>query len=289
MTIGNAIAVPLACTWAVSARNPGNLHRFVDFEYVTYCDYLASAAAIAPVLVSGQPLGSMIEQAIDATRRVVNVNTNLGIVLLLAPLAAVPESEDLRQGVERLLERTTVTDAQAVYSAIRRAEPLGLGRVAEQDVADEPTLPLRDVMALAGDRDRVARQYAHGFNDVFDVGVTALKQGCDVTGSLEGAIIYAHLSLQAAFPDSLIARKAGVSEAEEANRRARAVLDAGWPREVTARRAFRDFDSWLREPQLGRNPGTTADLVTASLFVALRGGIIKLPLEIPWLAGVIDG
>ncbi len=98
--------------------------------------------------------------AIRATRRVVATNTNLGIVLLLAPLAAVPRDNRCAQGIPAVLDALTVEDARDVFAAIRLASPGGLGQAAEQDVADEPSLPLRQIMALAADRDLVARQYA---------------------------------------------------------------------------------------------------------------------------------
>src|SRR5207302_1526524 len=121
-----------------------------------------------------RPLGETILAAIRATRVVVSTNTNLGIVLLLAPLANVPEGTNLRVGIREVLANTTVNDAVHVYEAIRLAAPGGLGRAKDQDVVHAPTLPLRDVMALAADRDLVARQYANDFADVFDLGVPAL-------------------------------------------------------------------------------------------------------------------
>ena len=140
-------------------------------------------------------------------------------------------------------------------------------------------------MALAADRDLIARQYANGFREVFDDGVPAVLEGLERTGSLEGAIIHAHLHLMARHPDTLIARKRGAAEAEESARRARAVLDAGWPDGREAWAALRRLDAWLRAEGRGRNPGTTADLIAACLFVLLREGRITLPLSVPWPAG----
>jgi triphosphoribosyl-dephospho-CoA synthase len=277
--------VQLACVWEATARKPGNVHRFQDFEDVTYLDFVLSAAAIAPVLAAapGRRLGETVRKAVRATRRVVGTNTNLGIILLLAPLACVPLGEELRPGVERVLRELDVADARAVYEAIRLAAPGGLGRAPEQDVAAEPTLPLRAVMALAAGRDLVARQYADGFRAVFDEGVPALRRGLEQAQALEPAIIACHLHLLATFPDSLIARKRGRAEAEEVVARARRIRDAGGPHTAAGRKALAELDAWLRAEGHARNPGTTADLVTASLFVALRAGVIPLPLSFPWI------
>jgi triphosphoribosyl-dephospho-CoA synthase len=140
-------------------------------------------------------------------------------------------------------------------------------------------------MALAADRDLVANQYADGFREVFADGLPALAEGLQQTGHLEGAIIHCHLRLMAAHPDSLIARKRGPAEAAEAARLARLTLEAGWPHQAAGREALVTLDAWLRAEGHARNPGTTADLVTACLFAALRDGTIEVPCPYPWLAG----
>jgi triphosphoribosyl-dephospho-CoA synthase len=278
------LCAQLACIWEATARKPGNVHRFADFEDTSYLDFLASAAAIAPVLETAgdRRLGATILEAVQATRRVTGSNTNLGIVLLLAPLAAVSVAEDLRQEVCRILAGLDVADARLVYQAIRLAAPSGLGKVDQQDLAAEPTLPLKEVMTLAADRDLIARQYCDGFQTVFDDCLPALKRMLQTTSSLEAAIIGCHLHLMALHPDSLVARKCGRAEAEEAARGARQVLDMGWPCDVGSQERLAELDRWLRTEGHRRNPGTTADLVTASLFVALRDGTIQLPSQYPW-------
>jgi triphosphoribosyl-dephospho-CoA synthase len=271
----------VACIWEATARKPGNVHRFCDFDDTTYLDFLLSAAAIAPVLDAADklPVGQIVLEGVRATRRVAKTNTNLGILLLLAPLAAVPRDQDLRSDLEGVLERLTLEDSRLVYEAIRLAAAGGLGRVNAQDVRQEPTLPLRQVMTLAAEWDLIARQYANGFRQVLDEGLPALVGALDRMPGLESAIVYCHLHLLARYPDSLIARKRGNAEAEEASRRAAGVLAGGWPYRPAALEALASLDAWLRGEGHERNPGTTADLVTACLFVALRQGLLQLPRE----------
>ncbi len=273
------LCAQIACIWEATARKPGNVHRYRDFADSTYTDFLFSAAAIAPIMTTAcqRRIGATILDAVRATRRVSGTNTNLGIVLLLAPLASVPPEQDLRSGVERVLAGLDVEDARLSYEAIRLAAPGGLGNAPEQDVRQEPTQTLRQVMALAAERDLIARQYANGFAEVFDDGVPALLTGLQRTGSIEGAIVFAHLHLMAHHPDTLIARKRGWAEAEESARRARAVLDSGGTE-------LDRFDDWLRAEEHSRNPGATADLLTACLFVLLRENTITLPPPLPWAA-----
>ncbi len=276
--LDSGLCAQIACIWEATARKPGNVHRYRDFHDSSYTDFLLSAAAIAPVMTTAcqRRVGATILEAVRATRRVTGTNTNLGIVMLLAPLATVPPEQELRSGIASLLDGLDVEDARLTYEAIRLAAPGGLGQVAQQDVREEPTQTLRQVMALAAERDLIARQYANGFAEVFDDGVPVLLAELQRTGSIEGAIIFAHLRLMADHPDTLIARKCGWAEAEEASRRAKAVVDAGW----AERNAF---DDWLREDGHRRNPGATADLLTACLFVLLREGTITLPPQFPWI------
>jgi triphosphoribosyl-dephospho-CoA synthase len=270
----------IACLLEASARKPGNVHRFRDFDDSHYVDYVLSASAIAAAIdrASTAGIGAAVLEAIEATRRVVSTNTNLGMVLLLAPLAAVPgEEEDLERGVARVLQSTTLDDARLVYQAIRLARPGGLGTVAEEDVSGEPTVTLTQAMVLAADRDLIARQYANNYADVFQTALPPLRAALARGRPLEPAIIGSFLHLLASLPDSQIVRKRGPAEGLEASRRAAEVLAAGWPESETGRTLIDAFDAWLRAEGHARNPGASADLTCAGLFVALRDGTIELP------------
>ena len=176
--------------------------------------------------------------------------------------------------------RLDVADARATYEAIRLAGPGGLGTVPEQDVSNEPTVNLREAMALAADRDLVARQYVNDFEQVFE-GANILKDELSAPNAdISTAIIRLHLTLLAKYPDSLIARKSGQDEAKEVSRRARQLLGPPPYRGLDSQQLSK-LHIWFLGKGGPLNPGTTADLVTASLFVALRQNIIQLPLPRP--------
>jgi triphosphoribosyl-dephospho-CoA synthase len=278
--IGPGRLAQLACVLEVMAPKPGNVQRFRDLAQLRFIDFLASALAIGDAIdrAAVDGVGRAVELAIEATRQFVTTNTNLGMVLLLAPLAAVPGDRALGEGVREVLDRTTIDDARAVYRAIRRAQPGGMGSVAEQDITNEPTMPLKSVMALAAGCDLVARQYANGFKEVLADALPVLEESLRFGRSVETSIVAAHLSVLSRHGDSLIARKAGIDLAAEVSRRAGEVLAAGWPDRAEGLRMCEAFDQWLRDPAIRLNPGTTADLVTAALYAALRDGTIPLPL-----------
>lgn len=264
-----------------SAAKPGNVHPRASFPDLTFEDFVRSAAAAASALACAAEIGigQAVFRAIEATRTVVSTNTNLGIVLLIAPLAAVPLNRSLREGIGDVLIRLTRDDAAWVYRAIRLAHPGGLGTADEQDIADEPTQTLREVMALAAHRDGVAAQYANGFAWVLNEGLPYLASvGQEFETLWEEAIIELHLRLLAEHPDTLIARKCGDSVATEASRLAQRCLNSlvSLPLDSPDRIPIvNEFDQWLRADGNRRNPGTTADLVAACLFAALREKVIE--------------
>lgn len=220
-------------------------------------------------------MGATVREAIEATRRWTHANTNLGIVLLLAPLARAaldPTDEPLPARVVRVLDAASVADAAQVYAAIRLAAPAGLGAVPEQDVAQPPSVPLRTAMALAADRDAIAREYATGFATTFGIGIPALVCARAAGLAWPDAVVETYLVLLAAAPDTHVARKLGPAAAAEVSRQAAAVRDAGGVRTEAGRTALAAFDAALRDSRNARNPGATADLTTAALFAALLDG-----------------
>jgi triphosphoribosyl-dephospho-CoA synthase len=277
------LAAQLACILEISAPKAGNVHFNASFDDLDARDFLVSAAAIAGPMDQSpiRSIGHTVLASIFATSSLVSTNTNLGIVLLLAPMAAQGDQPVDRATLSRRLESTTVEDACLVYQAIRLANPGGLGRVDEQDVADEPIERLIDVMRRAAERDLVARQYATGFADIFEVGVPSLREALGAELSIENAIVRAHLTLISRLGDSLIERKCGADTSRVAARMAREVLSRGWPETRKAIDHFERFDAWLRADGNRRNPGATADLVVAVIYVGLQAGWIRIPRAKP--------
>jgi triphosphoribosyl-dephospho-CoA synthase len=269
-------AATLACLYEATARKPGNVHPGASFDDATnYSAFVTSAVVIGPAIARAEVdgVGQAVLNAVRATREQVRTNTNLGTILLLAPLAAVPSNTALAPGIGGILARMTTNDTQSVYEAIRLANAGGLGNAAEADVRDDPPpgLTLVDAMRLAADHDLIARQYVNEFADVFAIAgwiVAALSSGC----GLDQAIVHAFVRQLSECPDSLIQRKCGAAIANDAGDRAKKILEAGAPDNAAYQAAIIEFDSWLRADGHRRNPGTTADLIAAGLFVLLREG-----------------
>ena len=272
-----------AMTAEVLAPKAGNVHGGASFDDADWSSFLLSALAVRPILDRAAELGvgRAVLDAVRATRAVAGSNTNLGMLLLIVPMAATPAGVSLRTGLPSVLHACSATDTALIYRAIREAAPGGLGQSDRGDVAQEPpSLPTVEVMGWAAPRDAVARQWCTGFSDVLERIAPGLERDLSQGVPLDLALVGAHLQQMAREPDSLIRRKLGDEAAREAQRRARDVLDAGWPEARGGVAAFNRLDRWLRGDGRRRNPGASADLVAAGLFATLREGAIAWPL--PW-------
>ncbi len=270
-----------ACLAELRALKPGNVHIFADGHGMTVAQLEASANASAPVIAApGLRVGQRILKAVEATRAAVGLNTNLGIVLLAAPLVAAawrPERGSLRERVAAVVDALDRADCEQAYGAIRLASPAGLGHSAVEDVFASPTVTLKAAMALAAERDRIARQYATGFADIFEIGLPRLRQALASDMVAEEAVAAVHLRFMAAFPDSHIRRKYGAATAEAVRGEAD-LLDRDWLWQgpwVERRRRLLAFDSKLKSRNL--NPGTSADLTVACLLAQRLDDMIGLP------------
>ncbi len=261
-----------ACLAELDALKPGNVHRHGAGHSMTVTDFEESArAAAAPLGRPGLSVGTRIRRAVEATIDAVGKNTNLGIILLAAPLAeaALSKSEgDLQTRLGRVLASLSVEDAREAYRAIRHARPGGLGAAPAHDVASEPDITLLEAMRAAEARDRIAWNYSHDFADIFTLGVPTLEQERQRWAVPSSAVTGVYLAFLASLPDTLIARKFGAAKAAEVQAEAR---------DVQAR--FRQSTDWdvaalplmafdIRLKAYGLNPGTSADLTVASLFAS---------------------
>jgi triphosphoribosyl-dephospho-CoA synthase len=275
-----AAAFVAACRDEIEAPKPGNVHIFAEGHGMTVDDFLQSAEAAAPALCdAGAPIGLRIFAAIEATFAAVKKNTNLGIILLCAPLAAAAQKGDpLRESLKEALSGLTREDACLAFKAIVRANPAGLGSAPRHDVHDPASGTLLEAMREASLRDKVAYQYSSDFEDVFGTGLTALRAAVAKGWQAPWPQTIAYLAFLARFPDSHIVRKNGEGSAKFVQREAailhKRLMDAANPAECLA--DLLDFDKYLKK--LGLNPGTTADLTVASVFAErLIRGLINRP------------
>lgn len=266
-----ASAFIAACADELAAPKPGNVHIYAPGHGMEAADFIASAKAAAPhISAPGARVGARILEAVEATWTRVGCNTNLGIILLCAPLAHAASRAgegSLDEKLAQTLEALDFSDADLAFRAIVRASPAGLGAAPQHDVAAPARVSLREAMALAADRDLVARQYANGFSEIFGMGREAIRRARERGHDRETATLLLFMTYARHFPDTHIQRKFGEKVARETLTRfqeAASLIDAVDDRDSMFRIAL-ELDRSLKKS--GYNPGACADLTVAALFV----------------------
>lgn len=257
----------------VEAFKPGNVSVYANGHGMTVDDFLTSAKVSVPLLCqAGEGLGQRILESVKATQAAVTCNTNLGMLLLFAPIIIAAESEytgatGLQQNLEITLSSATQEDADNVYEAIRIANPGGLGNVESQDVNQSPDCSLLTAMELASKRDYIALQYTNNFNEIFNQGLANIIYFDKRWNSVKWATVSCYLDYMSSICDSHIERKYGRQIAEDIRIKSRVIAkkfnDSENPE--TCIGILREFDEELKANNY--NPGTSADITATSLLV----------------------
>ena len=260
----------------INALKPGNVGRHGAGHGMECADFIKSAQAVTPILCDRRlGIGRKILSSVEATRAEVRCNTNLGMVLLIAPIIQVFQEHglqaDFRRTVKSTLKSLGRQEAQDIFAAIRLANPGGLGKTDRYDVNSPLEIDIYSAMEAARDRDLVALQYANGYREVVDLGVKSLQNQFDRWNSVEWAVVACYLMYMASFPDSHIRRKHGIETAGQVRKRTKPVLERfmSYDNPEDAREVLMNFDRELKASEL--NPGACADLTVASLLLFRLG------------------
>jgi triphosphoribosyl-dephospho-CoA synthase len=268
-----------ACEIELQAFKPGNVSVYSPAHDMTVEDFILSAKVSAePVSNPDYSLGEKIFYAVKATREAVGCNTNLGIILLAAPLMQAywqrQIGQSLRESLMVVLANTTLQDAEWAFKAITLAAPGGLGKSEQQDVNQAPEVTLLEAMQIASLKDRIALQYTNGFKDIFDFSVLQYNRAFVLSGESSWSALSVFAELLAKFPDSHIERKFGSQYSEwiaaEMATLCEALNNAGTLDELMP--MLHRLDQTFKAKRI--NPGTTADLTVATLLVVFLEKLI---------------
>jgi len=308
--VGNYVAgcAQLATLLEVSAYpKPGNVHRLHDFLTTRYEHFLAGSVAVSPSInklaQSGFDIkaghktwedlgiGNFIYSAIkDSFKWQSGGNVNLGIILLFAPISAaagyilkdeIIRVNDLIQVAKKAIKHTTPKDAVSAYRSIRYSmTDKVLGAVSDLDVSERSSITqiLRDKINLyevfmkCAERDTICKEWVSGYDITAKKGYPYLVEAIKSSSNINTATIDTFLYLLSENPDSLIVRKSGLTTAKLVSDRARKILDNGGYGTEMGRNLTEKLDLELQGTNGSLNPGTTADLTAASLFLLLLNG-----------------
>ncbi|MCD6420437.1 MAG: triphosphoribosyl-dephospho-CoA synthase [Synergistetes bacterium] len=267
----------LAGLYEAAFPKPGNVYPFKGFPEMDFADFILASVNMGISLYDVDVLGvgELIYRSLERTYKDLGVNINLGVVLLIVPLAKAywlrGERESLRDTLCNVLDSLSIEDAMWVYKGIRMVSPGGMGRSKRADIRDAPDVTLKEAMNIAKDRDSIAYEYASCYEITFDFLYPRLVGNrCDL--SLQDAVVQVFLELLSTMPDSLIARKYGEDVARDVINMAKSVLSTGGMRSIEGRKAVSEFDAYLRGDDKKLNPGTSADLIASALMVYFLEG-----------------
>ena len=262
---------------------PGNVHRTRDYDDMVFEDFVISGIVIGDTIreacsdvdVENPQLGKYILEAVAETDRWIRNNTNLGIVMMTTPIAVAAaisdDFDEIRPNVVKLMANTSVDDACDLYDAINIADAGGMGDQDEYDVAsDNAKQELRDnnqtmydVLKISAPWDMLAREMTSDMPAVFEIGYPTYHN-LKKEKSLNDACVLTFLTILSQVPDTLISRKYGSDEALKISMMTRDLLKMKDSGDFAER--LQEFDDYLFENHY--NPGTTADLTAASIFVS---------------------
>lgn len=297
----------LAVLLEVSAYpKPGNVHRTADFEGTRYEHFLASAIVLRPyfkhaakqgVLVHNGKIGfdsvevgKIIKDAVvDVSSWQHGGNTILGSIILLVPIAVAAgltlvsgefSISKLGRNIKSVIESTTPEDAVNVYEAISIAQPGGLGKAPKLDVTDAAStkkilkdkVSLYEVFKISAPWDSISSEWVNNYPITFNIGYPFFIQQLEETNDINTATVHTFLKILSEIPDTLIARKVGMPKAKEVSAQAKTVLEEGGLSTAKGRNILLKFDKKLRASAHQLNPGTTADITSAVLALAILKG-----------------
>lgn len=286
----------LAAILETSSFKPGNVDPLHDFGGTSYGDFLSGSIAIGSAIgdsailgfkagkgeisLSEIGIGGNIKKAVSDVRKSHRGgNTHLGIAMLFVPISSAvgiciaknsnfnkslirglrprsfeSKAFELRKNMKEIIKNSTIDDSINFYNAIKIANAGGLkGKLIERNI------PFHELMKISAKKDRIAEELSNGMRVVFYTGLPYLKKFYEESKDVREAITRTYLQTLAEFPDTLIAKKAGLEIAKKISKNAKLVLKG--------KKNIEDLDRELRSGDNELNPGTTADIVAASVFV----------------------
>lgn len=243
---------------------PGNVDRCHDFDETRFEHFLASIIFARPALEEAERgkgrIGEIIKHAVQQTNCHRGGNTHFGAFILLIPLIYGGDIP----GAMEAIGRTDVSDAVAFYKAfamtsvrILPSDDMDVNDPKTLDLLRDRQITLLDVMTHSAANDMVAREWITGF--------PLSRRGADLllqSGPGRAGIVGMFITLLAMEPDTFIVKKHGLAVAHEIMLAARDVMDG--------KRDLEEFDAEC----IGRgiNPGSTADITIAAIYIALGEG-----------------
>jgi len=269
-----------ACEVELQAFKPGNVSVYNEGHDMTVEDFRISyTVSSVPLTNPDYCVGEKIYYAVKATREAVGCNTNLGIILLCAPLLQaamdLKKKQSLRDALKCLLNNTNCKDANWMFKAITLATPGGLGDSESGDVKQQATMTLMEAMSIAAHKDRIAYQFLSYYKDIFEYTFFVYNAVFARFGDRNWAALSVFSALLSRYPDSHIERKYGTQYSdwvtEQMTKVHKALVMTDNPESLIP--MLYSIDKAFKSKAI--NPGTTADMTVATVLVYLLEQLVN--------------
>jgi triphosphoribosyl-dephospho-CoA synthase len=297
----------MAILFEVTSSKPGNVNLVTGFAGTRVEHFLASAVAASTAFraaaqngldilkgnlcVEDAATGQLMKQCVaDIGAWQKGGNTLLGTAMLFVPIAVAAgmtfanENRDfdlksLRRNLKSVVESTTAHDAVNTYEAIAIANPSGLNQAPDLDVNTKESkeriirenVSLFKVFQIAAEYDDICFEWVNNFPITFEIAYPFMVDQLK-TKTLNTAIVHSFLKVLSERPDTFISRKAGKEKSVEISKEAKKVLVIGGLETTEGKKKMEELDNMLRGSGNNYNPGTTADIIAATLAVCILGG-----------------
>ena len=272
------MAFEYACKLDVFSVKPGNVFHGYPAYGMTHKDFLQSSMACSDVICEqNMDIGEKILECIKSSMDVVGCNTNLGIILLCVPIVEALymdkdhkfHQNNLKEVISSINEKQT----KNIYKAINLAKAGGMDSKDKFDLNNNKSkdFTLLEAMNFASSYDYIAGEYSNNFDNIINTISVNWRKYFKLMGNGESATTATFLKLISSNPDSLIARKHGLDKAKEVSERFVTIADeycaSKNPNNLNNELLLLDSELKIQ----GLNPGTTADVVVASIFLNRLG------------------
>lgn len=272
------MAFEYACKLDVFSIKPGNV--LIDYPAygMTHKDFLQSSMACSDIICEhNMDIGKKILECVKASVDVVGCNTNLGIILLCVPIVEaiyLDEKHKFHQdNLKIVLDGINLKQTKSIYKAINIANAGGMGSKTKFDLKSTKNADFKimDAMKFASEYDYIAAEYSSYFNNIINIISKNWRNYFNKMNNAECATTATFLQQISANPDSLIARKHDLNTAKQVSDKLKDISEEYCklknPNILNNQLLLIDSELKIQ----GLNPGTTADVVVASIFLNRLG------------------
>ncbi len=269
------IAFEYACKLDAFSIKPGNVFINNPAYGMTHTDFLRSSIACSEIICQKNlDIGIKTYECVKSSIDLVGCNTNLGIILLCVPIVQalfIDNNHRFSQNnLKYVIQSIDRKQTKYIYEAINLAKAGGMGKKDIYDLNDSKNkdFTLLEAMKYASTYDYIANEYCNNFDNIINIISINWRNYLKYMSDAEAATTATFLNLIKSVPDTLIARKFGKSKAIEVSERFIQIADeyCSLKNPKKLNKMLLLLDSELKIQEL--NPGTTADVVVAGIFLS---------------------